>query len=130
MGFGLPAAIGASIANPSKKIICLSDDGSIMMNIQELALLNELNLNVTVIVFKNGTLGLVKQQQDQFFKKNHSASIFESDVNLEQIAKGFGLDSFTLNDIPQEMWEEKINQKGPHFAVVNIHQDEEVQTWF
>ena len=129
MGFGLPAAIGASIANPSKKIICLSGDGSIMMNIQELALLNELNLNVTVIVFKNGTLGLVKQQQDQFFKKNHSASIFESDVNLEQIAKGFGLDSFTLNDIPQEMWEEKINQKGPHFAVVNIHQDEEVQTW-
>ena len=50
MGFGLPAAIGAAISNPEKKVVCVSGDGSILMNLQELATLSELNLNVTVIV--------------------------------------------------------------------------------
>ena len=50
MGFGLPAAIGAAIANPEKKVVCISGDGSILMNLQELATLSELNLNITVIV--------------------------------------------------------------------------------
>ena len=64
MGFGLPAAIGASLANKTKRVVCISGDGSILMNIQELATLKEQNLNVTVFVLQNGTLGMVRQQQE------------------------------------------------------------------
>ena len=64
MGFGLPAAIGAALANPGKRIICFSGDGSLLMNIQELATLADWQLDVTIILFQNGHLGLVRQQQE------------------------------------------------------------------
>lgn len=92
MGFGLPAAIGASLANPDKRIVCYSGDGSIMMNVQEMATLCELNLPVTIIVFQNGTLGMVYQQQKYLFDKNYSASVFDRVPDLLSIAKGFGLE--------------------------------------
>lgn len=66
MGFGLPTAIGAGLANPDKLIACFSGDGSILMNLQELATLAELNLNLKIILFNNGHLGLVRQQQALF----------------------------------------------------------------
>src|SRR5574344_1447175 len=72
MGFGLPTAIGASLANKKKRIVCVSGDGSILMNIQELATLAEMGTNVTVIVLQNGTLGMVRQQQFYLFKKHRS----------------------------------------------------------
>ena len=75
MGFGLPAAIGAAIANPKKRVICFSGDGSIMMNIQELATLAENNLPVTVIVFENGTLGMVYQQQKYLWQPDLPISV-------------------------------------------------------
>ena len=93
MGFGLPAAIGAAIANPSKRIVCFSGDGSIMMNVQEMATLAELNLPVTIIVFQNGTLGMVYQQQKFLFDKNYSASVFGRSPDLLSIARGFGLEA-------------------------------------
>ncbi|MCL1833517.1 MAG: biosynthetic-type acetolactate synthase large subunit, partial [Leptospirales bacterium] len=78
MGFGLPAAIGAALANPKRQVICFSGDGSILMNIQELATLSDLQLNVKIIIFNNGQLGLVRQQQELFYDNNFSASKFES----------------------------------------------------
>lgn len=67
MGFGLPAAIGAALVFPKKRIVCISGDGSILMNIQELDTLRELNLDVTILLINNGHLGLVRQQQELFF---------------------------------------------------------------
>lgn len=67
MGFGLPAAIGAALVFPEKRIVCISGDGSILMNIQELDTLRELNLDVTILLINNGHLGLVRQQQELFF---------------------------------------------------------------
>ena len=93
MGFGLPAAIGASLANPEKRIVCFSGDGSIMMNLQELATLAEQNLAVTVIIFVNGTLGMVYQQQKFLFDKNYSASVFDYVPDFLTIAKGFGIEA-------------------------------------
>ena len=93
MGFGLPAAIGAAMANTDKRVVCISGDGSILMNIQELATLAELNLAVTVIVFVNGTLGMVYQQQKYLFDKNYSASVFASKPDFVTIAKGFGIEA-------------------------------------
>ena len=66
MGFGLPTAIGMSLAQPERTTLCFSGDGSFMMNIQELATLAEENLNVKVIILNNNHLGLVRQQQNSF----------------------------------------------------------------
>lgn len=91
MGFGLPTAIGAAIANPKKRVICFSGDGSIMMNIQEMATLAEQNLDVTIIVLDNGALGMVRQQQQMLFKENYCASIFDKSPDIIKIAEGFGI---------------------------------------
>ena len=124
MGFGLPAALGAALAAPDKRVICISGDGSILMNIQELATLSEQNLNVTVIMFQNGTLGMVRQQQEYLFNKNYSASIFQKVPDYVQIAKGFGIDAFdaTLD----KDWYKKAFTPGPHFIRVNIALHENV----
>ena len=128
MGFGLPAAIGSALANPQKRTICFSGDGSIMMNIQELATLRELNLPVTVIVFQNGTLGMVYQQQKYLFNKNYSASIFDYVPDLVAIAKGFGIEAIDADEDP--FWYKKafdINRKNkPCFVKVSVDSEENV----
>ena len=64
MGFGMPVAMGAAFVNPDKKVVCITGDGSFLMNIQELATLSEHDLNLTIILMDNGHLGLVRQQQE------------------------------------------------------------------
>ena len=128
MGFGLPAAIGAAIANPDKRVICFSGDGSIMMNIQELATLCENNLPVTVIVFENGTLGMVYQQQKILFNKTYSASVFDRSPDLVKIAEGFGIEAIDADKDPD--WYKKafdpnrINK--PCFVKVRVDPEENV----
>lgn len=93
MGFGLPTALGAALAHPEQRVVCFSGDGSIMMNIQELATLAEENLDVTVIVLDNGALGMVRQQQEFLCNKTYSASIYRKSPDLLAIAEGFGIPS-------------------------------------
>lgn len=124
MGFGLPAAIGAALANPGKRVLCISGDGSIMMNVQELATLCELNLDVTVIVLDNGALGMVRQQQELLFAKNFSACFFDHSPDLVAIAKGFGI---TAVDESAPDWDTvAFSGKGPRFVRCLISQDENV----
>lgn len=127
MGFGLPTAIGAALANPQKRVVCISGDGSIMMNVQELATLAEQNLNVTVIVFENGTLGMVRQQQKYIFKNNFSASVFAKKPDLIDIARGFGMQTFDAD--ADRDWAKKVfdpARKAPAFVRVKIDADEDV----
>ncbi|URZ08763.1 biosynthetic-type acetolactate synthase large subunit [Clostridium felsineum] len=98
MGFGLPAAIGAAVANQDKKVVCISGDGSFMMNLQELSTLQELNLNVTVIILNNGCLGLVRQQQELFYEGRYIACKFKSKQDFSLIAAGFGIKSYCLKN--------------------------------
>jgi acetolactate synthase I/II/III large subunit len=91
MGFGLPAAIGAALACPERPVLCVSGDGSFLMNIQELALLPELCPNLTVLILNNRQLGMVRQQQDLFYGARHSASRFQRDPDFAAIAQGFGV---------------------------------------
>ncbi len=124
MGFGLPSAIGASLSFPNKKVVCISGDGSIMMNLQELATLSELSLNVTVIVIENGVLGMVRQQQEYLFEGNFSASEFIKNPDLLKIADGFGLESIDANlDCD---WHLKAFKTGPKFVRLKISADENV----
>ena len=98
MGFGLPTAIGAALANPDKQVICISGDGSIQMNIQEMATLGELGLNVAVIIMNNQHLGLVRQQQELFFNENYIASKFDSRLDFAAIGRQFGIRGIALNE--------------------------------
>jgi acetolactate synthase-1/2/3 large subunit len=120
MGFGLPAAIGASLANPDKKVVCFTGDGSIHMNIQELATLAEVSANVTVIIFNNGFLGLVRQQQELFYGKRYIASQFNVRPDLVMVARGFGIKSFDLEkeNKPEETLKEALSLDGP--VVINV----------
>ena len=128
MGFGLPAAIGAAIANPDKRIVCFSGDGSIMMNVQEMATLAELNLPVTIIVFQNGTLGMVYQQQKYLFDKNYSASIFGREPDLLSIARGFGIEAID-GDSDAEWYKKAFDmnrQNKPCFVRISVDSEENV----
>ena len=128
MGFGLPAAIGAALANPQKRVVCFSGDGSILMNIQELATLAEQNLAVTVIVFENGTLGMVYQQQKYLFAENYSASVFAAQPDLVAVARGFGIEAEYAAD--DDRWYEKAfaadRAAKPFFLCVKINNKEDV----
>jgi acetolactate synthase-1/2/3 large subunit len=98
MGFGLPAAIGAALAEPDTVAICFTGDGSLLMNIQELATLKELDLNVKIILLDNGALGLVRQQQELFYQRRLVASEFSRPSDFVAIARAFGVAAFDLSD--------------------------------
>jgi acetolactate synthase-1/2/3 large subunit len=124
MGFGLPTALGAALANPGKRVICISGDGSIMMNIQELATLAEQKLDVTVIVLDNGALGMVRQQQELLLDKNYSASIYETKTDLVRISEAFGITSV---DTESDGWSQiAFGGKGPRFVRCRIAMGENV----
>lgn len=97
MGFGLPAAIGASIANPKKKVVLFSGDGSILMNVQELATLSELNLNVTIIVLDNNSLGMVYHLQDGKYCGRHTQTQFKQGTDIAKVAEAFNIPSITCD---------------------------------
>ena len=124
MGFGLPTALGAAIANPDKRIVCVSGDGSILMNVQEFATLAEENLDVTVFVLQNGSLGMVRQQQQYLFNRNYSASEFKKSPDLLNIARGFGIDAIDATVDPD--WNKKAFTPGPHFVLLKIDMEENV----
>lgn len=128
MGFGLPAAIGAALAHPDKLVVCFSGDGSILMNIQELATLAELNLNVTVLIMNNGHLGLVRQQQELFYDRTYIASQFAQNPDFITIARGFGLKSVDLKNSanPEILLAETLTTPGPWIVNVQIDPTENV----
>ncbi|WP_313353382.1 acetolactate synthase large subunit [Kosakonia cowanii] len=128
MGFGLPTAIGAALANPERKVICFSGDGSLMMNIQEMATAAENNLDVKIILMNNEALGLVHQQQSLFYKSGVFAATYPGMVNFVQIAAGFGLHTCDLNAAadPQAALQEIIDRPGPALVHVRIDPQQKV----
>ncbi|OOM76608.1 biosynthetic-type acetolactate synthase large subunit [Clostridium sp. BL-8] len=128
MGFGLPVAIGAALINRNKTIVCFSGDGSILMNIQELATLSDFNLNVKVIILNNHHLGLVRQQQQLFYNEHYIASNFISNPNFKIIADGFGIKSCDLGieESPLEKLEELLSIEGPCLINIPIEETENI----
>ena len=78
MGYGLPAAIGAQIAFPDKCVIDIAGDGSIQMNIQELATAKQYKCPVKVAILNNGFLGMVRQWQELFYDKRYSSTVMDT----------------------------------------------------
>ncbi|KGB05841.1 MULTISPECIES: acetolactate synthase large subunit [Leclercia] len=128
MGFGLPAAVGAALANPDRKVICFSGDGSLMMNIQEMATAAENQLDVKIILMNNEALGLVHQQQSLFYKQGVFAATYPGMINFMQIAAGFGLHTCDLNaeaDAHAAL-QEAISRPGPALIHVRIDAQQKV----
>jgi acetolactate synthase-1/2/3 large subunit len=120
MGFGLPAAIGASLAMPGRRVACVSGDGSILMNIQELATLAELDLPVAVLVFNNAQLGLVRQQQELFYSRRYEASRFGSAPDFAALARAFGVRGARLDPDGDPLAELAAILASPGPCVIDI----------
>nr|YP_010851298.1 Acetohydroxyacid synthetase large subunit [Aphanocladia delicatula]WGH14100.1 Acetohydroxyacid synthetase large subunit [Aphanocladia delicatula] len=92
MGYGLPAAVGAQIAHPDQKIICISGDASFQMNLQELGTIAQYNLPIKILVINNKWQGMVRQWQEAFYGERYSHSNMEKgSPNLIKLAQSFGL---------------------------------------
>ncbi|WP_343190441.1 biosynthetic-type acetolactate synthase large subunit [Buchnera aphidicola (Mollitrichosiphum nigrofasciatum)] len=90
MGFGLPAALGVKLAFPKKTVICITGDGSIQMNIQELATAMQYKIPILILNLNNYALGMVKQWQDIIYYGRHSQSYMKSLPNFMQLAQSYG----------------------------------------
>jgi acetolactate synthase-1/2/3 large subunit len=94
MGYGLPAAIGAQVAMPGKLVVDIAGDGSIQMNIQELATAVQYRLPVKVVILNNGTLGMVRQWQELFFQGKYSQTCLPQIPDFVRLAEAYGASGF------------------------------------
>ncbi len=130
MGYDLPAALGAAIARPAARVICLAGDGSIMMNIQELQTLYALGANVKVIVLDNGGYLSIKQTQWNFFGREFGASPASGVTfpNFLRVGEAFGLPSSQLT---REGWRQELaavlSRPGPALCSVPLDRKQEFQ---
>jgi acetolactate synthase-1/2/3 large subunit len=108
MGFGLPAAMGVKLAFPDKHVICITGDGSIQMNIQELSTCSQYNLPVVIVTLNNRSLGMVRQWQDMVYGGRHSSSYMESLPNFIKIAEAYGHVGIQIDTLDE--LEEKLTQ--------------------
>jgi acetolactate synthase-1/2/3 large subunit len=93
MGFGLPAAIGAQLQDPGAQVVCVSGDGSIQMNLQELATLRRYKLPVKIVLLDNQALGMVRQWQELFFDKRYSEIDLTDNPDFIALAQAFGIEA-------------------------------------
>lgn len=98
MGFGLPAAIGASAAEPDRITVVFVGDGGFQMTIQELGLLDKLRLPVKVIIMDNGCLGMVRQWQELFFDKHYSQTLLDNNPDFIKIAEAYNIPAGVADD--------------------------------
>jgi acetolactate synthase-1/2/3 large subunit len=128
MGFGLPAAIGAALAEPDAAVVCFSGDGSILMNVQELATAAEEDVNIKVVLMNNNALGLVHQQQTLFYGKRIYASRFRAAPDFVRIAEGFGLRAVDLDtaENPKEVLHQALTTRGPCLIHAGIDVEDQV----
>ncbi|WP_369310422.1 acetolactate synthase 3 large subunit [Providencia rettgeri] len=117
MGFGLPAALGVKLAHPNATVVCVTGDGSIQMNIQELSTALQYGLPVLVLNLNNGFLGMVKQWQDMIYQGRHSQSYMQSLPDFIKLAQAYGHVGISIAS-PDEL-EEKLKQ-----ALVEVNENQ------
>ena len=124
MGYGLPAAIGAAIANPGKRIVCNNGDGGFVMNIQELAVVKSLNLPIKFFVLDNHGYATIVATQTNVFKKHFVGCDNTSNLSLGNIAKvadAYGIKTFSIdnNTMIEDVVKQVLDYDGP--AVCDVH---------
>jgi acetolactate synthase-1/2/3 large subunit len=128
MGYGFPAAIGAQFAFPDKTVIDIAGDGSIQMNIQELATAVSYNVPVKIVILNNGFLGMVRQWQELFYNKNYCATCLHANPDFVALAKAYGAAGF-LVDKPEDLettLQAALAYPGPVIVDVHVEPEENV----
>ena len=117
MGYGFPAAIGAQVAMPGSLVVDVAGDGSIQMNIQELATAVQYNLPVKVVILNNGALGMVRQWQEFFFQGKYSQTCLPQIPDFVKLAEAYGAAGFraTRPEEVREVLKKGFAAKGPAF---------------
>ncbi|MCX7699025.1 MAG: thiamine pyrophosphate-dependent enzyme, partial [Candidatus Goldbacteria bacterium] len=128
MGYGFPAAIGAQVGNPGKIVFDIAGDGSIQMNIQELATAVKYNLPVKVAILNNGYLGMVRQWQELFFGKRYSHTCIEGSVDFVKLAEAYGAKGLraTKKNEVEEVLKEALSYNGPVLIDFCVAKEENV----
>lgn len=128
MGFGVPAAIGAALAEPQRTVVCFTGDGSIMMNIQELVTAAEENVNLKIVLMDNASLGLVHQQQTLFYGERLFASQFKVTPDFIKVAQGLGIAALDLDleSDPPAALQAAIERPGPCLIHASIDIEQKV----
>lgn len=127
MGFGMGAAIGGSIAT-GKRAVLFTGDGSFHMNLNELATAVSNRLNLVVVIFNNGVLGMVRQWQSMFFDKRYASTTLERQTDFKALAEAFGARGYTIS-APEEMdgvLESAFSSQGVSVIDCRIGMDEQV----
>lgn len=127
MGYGFPAAIGASVAFPDQQVICISGDGSFQMNMQEIMTAVDLQLNVKVAILKNGYLGMVRQWQQLFLNKRYSA-VRISSPDFASLAKSFGAQGYAAStkEEAKTIIEQALTTAGPAIMEFDVIEETNV----
>jgi acetolactate synthase-1/2/3 large subunit len=128
MGYGLPAAIGAQLASPETTVIAVTGDGSIMINLQEIATMRRYRLPIKVVLLDNSALGLVRQWQELFFARNFSEVDLSDNPDFAAVARSLGIDAFALTrrtEVPAAI-ERLLASDGPTLLHVRIDPGENV----
>ena len=127
MGFGVPAAIGAKIANPEKEVILFVGDGGFQMTNQELAILNIYKVPIKVVMLNNHSLGMVRQWQESFYEGRTSESVFDTLPDFQLMAQAYGIKNYKF-DNPETIEKdlEAILEDVPMFIEVDISRKEQV----
>lgn len=127
MGYGVPAAIGASIACPEKDIVCISGDSSFQMNLQELGTISQYNLPIKILVLNNRWQGMVRQWQENFYEKRYSHSNMSNGApNLKLLASAYNILSFSTNSLLELSWiiKDTFIYDGPVLIECNVIEEE------
>ncbi len=128
MGFGLPAAIGAKVGCPDAQVVCITGDGSIQMNSQELATCVDNGVDVKVFIMNNGYLGMVRQWQELFWEKRYSQVKMGQSPDFVKLADAYGATGLRFTDKTNlvEDMREALNTPGPVVVDVRVTQEENV----
>lgn len=126
MGFGLPAAIGASFAESGKMIFAIEGDGSLMMSLSELATIAQYNLDIKIILFNNNALGMIREYQKNHFGARYS-EVFPKNPDFIVLAKSFGIDGerITGNDGVKAAIERAAAHNGAYFLELCVDKTED-----
>ena len=129
MGFGLPAAVGAAIANPGKKVVCISGDGSIQMNIQEMATIFKHQLPIIIAIINNGCLGMVRQWQELFFDERYAEICLEdANPDFALLAEAYGIEGHNVKDreTARELIKKAAKSKKPVLLNFFVNEEEKI----
>lgn len=128
MGYGFPASVGAQFAFPDKKVIAVAGDGSLQMNIQELATVVTNKLPIKVVILNNRYLGMVRQWQELFYNNNYSSTNMEAQPDFVKLAEAYGAEGYRIEKAEdmRAILEKALASPNPAFIDVVVEREENV----